>query len=598
MLNNWSEADGYGENAGQWAMNDVSEAVSAAREYDRSLFPARSLWRALELHPLLRFYRRQPPAGTPADFACNALEELDISVKLSGTAKDAVPAQGPLLLAANHPFGGVEGLVLAAWAAKLRPDLKIIANEMLCRIPELRPLIIGVNVFKGKGGADNISGLRAALAHLESGGALALFPSGVVSHWHREARRVIDPKWNPLVGRLARVAGASVVPLYFEGRNSLVFQAAGYVHPGLRTLLLPGELWCLRGNEVRLRIGEKVEPDLLSALRNDTARAAYIRARCYALGRTDVRKAKRVEAIADESGREALLKEIQSLPPERLLAEEGKFRTFYVNGKESPHILREIGRLRERAFRAIQEGSGKALDLDRFDPHYTHLIVWDRRAGAVAGGYRARSLSSLTPPGTMKTLYTASLFRFKREFFERCGTSMELGRAFVTPEYQRDYAPLLMLWKGIGRFAAETRTRTLFGPSSIGLGYTPESIFMLRQHLEECCGIPELAALVRGRRAPRPFSGPNAPDAHGLEYRVLDRAVRGLEGDKGLPILFKHYLQLGGRIAAFHEDRKFGTLDALMVVDLTSAPEKLLLRYMGEERLRMLRLAHNSLQRP
>jgi len=579
-------------------MNDFSGALPVTQEYNRSFFPARPLLRVLELHPLPRFYRSMAPADSPMDFARRALEGLDISVTLRGAPLDAMPAQGPLLLAANHPFGAVEGLVLAAWLTSIRPDLKILVNHMLCHIPELRPLFIPVNVFKGKGGADNVSGLRAALAHLEGGGALALFPSGVVSYWQKEQRRVIDPEWNPLIGRLARVAGASVAPVYFEGRNSLVFQAAGCVHPALRTVLLPRELWRLRGREVRLRIGETVEPELLSALHDDKARTAYIRARCYTLGRSSgARKAKRADAIADESGRETLREAIRSLPSERLLAEEGKLQTFYVSGKESPHILHEIGRLRERAFRAIKEGSGKALDLDRFDPYYTHLILWDKEAGAMAGGYRARNLPSVPPPGTMKTLYTASLFRFQKEFFERCGTSMELGRAFVTPEYQRDYAPLLMLWKGIGRLAAMAGTRTLFGPSSIGLGYAPESVVMLRQYLKECCGIPELASLVRGRRGPRPFSGPNAPDARGLEYRVLDRAVRGLEGDKGVPILFKHYLQLGGRIAAFHEDRKFGTLDALMVVDLTRAPEKLLLRYMGEERLRTLRLAHNTAPR-
>jgi putative hemolysin len=256
--------------------------------------------------------------------------------------------------------------------------------------------------------------------------------------------------------------------------------------------------------------------------------------------------------------------------------------------------MRELGRLRERTFRTVQEGSGRALDLDRFDPHYTHLVLWDEAAGAIAGGYRARWLFPPVSLAGMKTLYTASLFRFKKKFFDRCGISMELGRAFVTPEYQRDYAPLLMLWKGIGCLAAMVGARTLFGASSIGLGYAPESIFMLRQHLEERYAAPGLTVLVKGRRKPRPYCGFNPPDAHGLEYKVLDRAVKGLEGDKGLPVLFKQYLQMGGRIAGFHEDREFGTLDALMVVDLAAAPERLLLRYMGEEGLRLMRLAHRG----
>jgi putative hemolysin len=348
-----------------------------------------------------------------------------------------------------------------------------------------------------------------------------------------------------------------------------------------------------------MRIGKVVEQELLSAMCSDKTRTAYIRARCYTLGRPgarDASKRKRLVPIATQQSREGLLDEIRSLPPQRILAEDNKFQTLCVDGKESPLIMREIGRLREKAFRAVKEGSGKAVDVDCFDPHYIHLILWDKETESIAGGYRARFLFPPASLKTVRTLYTYSLFRYKKEFFEHCGASMELGRAFVTPEYQRNYAPLLMLWKGICHLAAISGTRTLFGASSIGLGYAPESVHMLRQHLEEHYAAPHLAPLVRGRRKPRPFSGSNTPDARGLEYKVLDRAVKGLEGDKGLPILFKHYLQMEGRIAAFHEDREFGTLDALMVVDLAKAPEKLLLRYMGKERLRLLRRAH-SMQR-
>jgi len=249
---------------------------------------------------------------------------------------------------------------------------------MLYHIPELRPLFIPVNVFRPRGDKDNISSLRAALLHLERGGTLAVFPSGVVSHWHIRERRVIDPEWNSLAGRLARIAGASVVPLYFEGRNSMLFQAAGFVHPILRTVLLPHELWRMRGRGIRMRIGNAVEPELLCALRNDKTRTAYSRARCYALGRTEARGgAKRTAPIADQQAREALLDEIRSLSPQRILAEDKKFRTLCVDGKESPRIMREVGRLREITFRAVHEGSGKALDIDRFDPHYIHLVLWD-----------------------------------------------------------------------------------------------------------------------------------------------------------------------------------------------------------------------------
>ena len=573
-------------------MNHLASSLLDTPKPKRFFPMARLLRHAPGVKPLLECYQGLPLTDGSVDFAGRILEALNITTEMLSGTFDSLPASGPLILAANHPFGAVEGLVLAALGLRMRPDFKILVNHMLCRIPELRHLFIPVNVFSGKGGPDNVPSLREALSHLEKGGLLAVFPSGVVSHWHLRERRVLDPEWNSLVGRLARLTNAPIVPLYFEGRNSLLFQAAGCVHPILRTLLLPRELWRQRGRKICLRVGEIVEPGLLRELRDDKKRTAYIRARCYALGRTRAHPAWPIP-IASSSARGILEEEIRLLPPQSLLVQEGRFRTFCVAPQKSPHLIRELGRLRESTFRTVHEGSGRALDLDRFDPHYIHLVLWDEAAGSIAGGYRARCIFPPISLAELKTLYTASLFRFKGKFFERCGISMELGRAFVASDYQRDYAPLLMLWKGIARLAARFRARTLFGSSSIGrMGYAPESIFMLCQHLEEFYAAPGLAGLVEGRCRPKPYCGINTPDARGLEYKVLDRAVKGFEGGKGLPVLFKQYLQLGGRIAGFHEDRGFGTLDALMVVDLAAAPEKLLLRYMGEEGLRLMRLAH------
>jgi putative hemolysin len=325
-----------------------------------------------------------------------------------------------------------------------------------------------------------------------------------------------------------------------------------------------------------------VAPDVLSALHNDVSRAAYIRACCYTLGRKAEPAARRPVPVAAPGAREALRDEVASLR-KHILADEGNFQVFPVRGDAAPRILHEIGRLREKTFRAAQEGSGNAVDIDRFDPHYTHLVLWNKDAQAIAGSYRVRIFSPGATQDSLKKTYTASLFRFQPGFFERCGTAMELGRAFVVWEYQRDYAPLLMLWKGIARLAVRSGVRTLFGACSIGLGYAPESIHMLRRCLEEYHFAPDLAGLAQGRRPPAPFPGPNEPHARGLDYKLLNRAVKNLEGGKGLPILFKHYLNLGGRIAAFHEDASFGTLDALTVVDLAAIPEKTLAWYLGRE---------------
>ncbi|MFI3272277.1 MAG: GNAT family N-acyltransferase [Pseudomonadota bacterium] len=543
----------------------------------------------LGLRPLSMVYNKATEGKNPCDFAQAALGALNVDVNIEGEGLESIPKTGPLLLTANHPFGGVEGIAMAAVFGRIRPDLKILVNGMLCRIQELSPFFIPVNVF---GGAEkeNIAGVRAAMKHLNSGGALAMFPSGVVAHWQIRTRRIAEPVWFSLCGRMARREGVVTVPLHFRGRNSMWFHAAGVIHPLLRTALLPRELWRMRNKNLNLVIGKHVESGLLRSLVDDAARTAHLRAHSEALGRVATGNEQDFPVpVAKQNDPHALLREVESFYPNATLAKEGRYTVLGIQGYEAPRMLEEIGRLREETFRQVGEGSGHARDIDKYDDAYTHLVLWDTDQNQMAGAYRIRCFAPNEAPQAKKKLYTTSLFQYKKEFFERCGYAMELGRAFVAAPYQRDYVPLMLLWKGIAQIAMREGIETLFGPCSIGLGYAPESMYMLRQHLRENRWDDDLAALASGRCEPKNFAGPNTPDVRGLDYKACNRVVKDLEGDKGLPILFKHYLQLGGKVAAFHEDHAFGTLDALLVVSMRTIPDKQLIRYLGTEGVEALR---------
>src|SRR5256885_4994402 len=110
--------------------------------------------------------------------------------------------------------------------------------------------------------------------------------------------------------------------------------------------------------------------------------------------------------------------------------------------------------LRELSFRAEGEGTGKSVDLDRYDDYYTHLFVWNKPQKEIVGAYRLARTVDILPEFGVDGLYTNTLFRFKDDFFDLLGPAIELGRSFVRPEYQRQYAPLLLLWKAIGRYVA------------------------------------------------------------------------------------------------------------------------------------------------
>ncbi len=554
------------------------------------------LTRLVGLHNLLTEYEKIPHSPTPWDFGHNTLKQLDISLDRQGESLDILAEEGPALVFANHPFGGVEGVILAALCGSLRHDFKLLANEMLTRIPELAPMIIPVDV-SGKNQRENMQAVRQAVRHVEQGGALGIFPSGVVAHWQMSTKSIVEPVWQSLCGRLARQANIKAIPIYFKGQNSLLFHAAGCIHPMLRTILLPRELWKRKHSTVEFVVGKPVDAGLLHALKNDAARTALMRIRCEQLGaeKEDITQKIWPVPVANPCPHEQLHQEAQKFLERETLATEGRYAVFSLQGHESSCILQEIGRLREETFRLVGEGSGRERDTDIFDKDYTHLVLWDVEKNTIAGAYRVRCFMPNEAHQSQEKLYLASLFDIEEPFYEQCANAMELGRAFVKPEYQRDYVPLMLLWKGIGRMIVRHQLRTLFGPCSMGLGYTDASAHILRQTLEANHWDHDLCTYTKGKRQPRDFSGPNPPNVQGLDYKMANRMVKDIEGDKGLPILFKHYLQLGGRIAAFHEDKDFGTLDALLVVDLAHTPQKVLLRYLTPQEVTDLKATYGHI---
>ncbi len=286
----------------------------------------------------------------------------------------------------------------------------------------------------------------------------------------------------------------------------------------------------------------------------------------------------------------ALLKaEIQALPPGQHLITSGQFSVYYARAEQFPWCLQEIGRLRELTFRAAGEGTGMASDVDLFDAYYLHLFVWDDKAGVIVGAYRMGLADEIVVRYGKRGLYTHSLFRYGDPALKAMNPAIELGRSFVRAEYQRSFAPLMLLWRGIGQFIVQQpRYAILFGAVSISNDYEPASRRLIVDYLNANNIEQNLARHVKPRR---PFRSGQMPDYDRAEFAALSdiedvsRMVRRIERDsKGVPILLKQYLKLGGRLLAFSADDKFkDALDGLIVVDLRASDPRVLARYMGDE---------------
>lgn len=533
-------------------------------------------------------YRRLEPSHDCDQFIARVCGALDIEANVHEHELAHTPRTGPVVVVANHPFGAVEGLLLARLLRAIRGDVRVLANFMIRRIPELDEIMIGVDPFEERR-TDNGRGLRQAMRWLRDGGLLLTFPAGAVAHWHWRHASVVDPPWHPGVGRLVQSTRASVTPVYVHGHNSLFFHLAGFVHPRLRTALLARELLNKSRSRILMRIGRTLPPQ--ETRDADPASLIHLlRIRTYALAMPTAESAARPATASVPRGgraRAQYSREVAALPPAQRLAAVGDLAAYVAGAEQIPALLEEIGLQREMSFRAVGEGTGRCIDLDRFDRDYLQLFLWDDSRQQLAGGYRIGLTDRILAARGRCGLYTHTLFSMRMQLFRHIGPAIELGRSFVCAEYQRSFAPLLLLWKGIGAFVCgNPRYRVLFGPVSISSDYMPVSRQIMVDYLRSKLLARDLSRFVKARAAP--------PRSQVLwrsrelatlgDIDVISKLLAGIESDgKGMPVLLRQYLRLGGRVLGFNVDSRFNdAIDALIMIDLTRCGLRTLQRYMGE----------------
>ncbi len=555
--------------------------------------------------------------GPPEDLCGGVLDYFGCTVHIRDEDLARIPRSGPLMLVANHPFGGIDALIMTSLLVRLRPDGKMMANRLLGCVPEFRDICIFVDVFGStEGRRGNVKAMKEALTWLRQGGAVGVFPSGEVAHLDPGQRRIVDAPWSEHIAGLVRRTDAVVLPMFFEGHNTPMFHVAGLIHPGLRTVLLPREMLHKQHATINVHIGCPITPADRDWCEDDRQLIDFLRLRTQALAGRSVPGGRRPHGILTPKMRkrarlavfqpvaaavdpELIEGDITDLPADALLASAGELCVFEATAGQLGCVLPELGRLRELTFREVGEGSGKPCDLDVFDEHYLHLVLWDRRAKELVGSYRLGLTDQIVPPRGVRGLYTSTLFAFGPELLERLGPSIELGRSFVRPEYQANMASLMLLWKGIGQFVARRpHYRRMLGPVSISNDYRPLSRAAIVAYLTHPSRISPLASLVKPRL---PFDLRKAAGADVLrlvenvpDVDELNRLIQDIEPDgKGVPGLLRQYLKLGAKALAFNLDPEFNwCLDGLCVFDALQADRRTMRRYLGEEHIAGFQAVH------
>jgi putative hemolysin len=503
-------------------------------------------------------------------FVERVLDLLKVSYSVANTDRENVPVEGRVVIVANHPLGALDALALIHLVGSVRRDVKVLANDVLMQFEPLAPLLLPLPVF---GGGSALGGARRAYRALEREEAVIVFPSGEVSRMRPHGVR--DLGWSAGFARLALRTGAPVLPVHIAAQNSPMFYGVSMLAKPLASLLLAREMFGAARTRIGFQVGEIVPP---AALRRPALSpekiARHMRRHVYRLARRRPTVFPTSTAVAHPESPLDVRRALRAAEPLGKTC-DGK-QILLLEAQADCPALREIGRLRELAFRRVGEGTGARRDLDRYDAYYRHLVLWDEQALAIVGAYRLGEAGPILRERGLAGLYSASLFDYAPQAHAFLPEAVELGRSFVQPAYWGSRS-LDYLWQGIGAYLrARPSLRYLFGPVSLSASLPLEAREWIVHYHRHYFGDADRLARARNpfvisaevaAAAEAAWSGRRMDEA----FALLRQRLAALGGQ--LPTLYRQYADLcepaGVRFLDFGVDPAFGgCIDGLVRLDL------------------------------
>lgn len=518
------------------------------------------------------------------EFVEQVLEELEFDARCPTKQLEHIPSEGAVVIIANHPIGSLDALALIRLLSKVRSDLKVVANRMLMSLTPMHSLLLPVDNLSGTSKKQELSNIHQ---HLKQGGTLLIFPAGEVSRLSPTG--IKDCKWNSGFLRMAKRANCPIVPVHIKAKNSPLFYGTSMLYKPLASLLLVKEMFKQRQKSLEFEIGASIPPEsyLLDNIK-DKEIVALLRKQLYRLGTNKALPLKTQAPVAQPECKKALKSALAEC--ECIGQTQDGMHIYLYHYQGSSVIFRELGRLREIAFRAVGEGSGKRRDIDKYDMHYTHLVLWDPEQLELVGAYRLASASKVIDAHGQTGLYTDTLVKYTDKMQPYFANGLELGRSFVQPKYwgrkSLDY-----LWYGIGAFVKRyPEHRYLFGAVSLSNALPEEAKALLVHHYQHYySNMPEHAIANHAYQLDhtqqdnykRVFSGDNVKaDFSELKHILANMNVQ-------VPTLFKQYTELceagGVNFLCFSVDPDFNhCIDGLVLVDLEKIKANKAKRYLGD----------------
>lgn len=528
------------------------------------------------------------------EFIDAVLKEFEVEFDYFEEELSRIPKTGPFVTISNHPLGGIDGIILIKLISKVRPDYKVMANFLLQKIEPLRDYFMPVNPFEDKKDLmSSFTGVKDSMAYIKSGHPLGIFPAGEVSTYKLNKAKVEDKPWEAGALKMIRKMEVPVVPVYFKARNSAFFYLLSLLHPSFRTARLPGELRHQKNKSIRIRIGRPISVKDQQELETFEHYCAFLRQRTYLLSQAlspskklfNLKRPEKAQPIIDPQESHLLEAEIEPLRHKKaFLFEHKDYEVFLAPSGKIPQILQEIGRLREITFREIGEGTNKPIDLDEYDYHYHHLILWHKTKQKPVGAYRLALGHKVYKKYGIKGFYLHTLFKIDRSVHQSLfAQAMELGRAFVIKEEQQKPWPLFLLWRGIAHVIKRyPQIKYVVGCASVSGSFSSFSRSLMVHYLSHHHSDTQMAQHIQGRRPFKPKLKEEYRklvfESSGNDLNRFEKLINELEpGGTRFPVLIKKYLQQNGRLVCFNVDPFFNnSLDGFLYIPIADIPEEML----------------------
>jgi putative hemolysin len=522
--------------------------------------------------------------GNP-EYVEKIINDLGLNIIVSEEDMEQIPKEGTFATVSNHPLGGIDGIILLHILLDKRPDFKILATPILWKIYPLGDYFIRFDSSRRRSEVKpSLSGMRQVVAHSGKGHPLGFFPAGEVASYDPDTKMVSDKRWKTAYLKLLRSLEVPIVPVYFQGKNSNLYNLASSIHPILGSA---GEFFGKK-KEVRVRIGSPIMPKETDGIEDLDKYGRYLRAKTHALEsqievkkfffKTGFRQTKEPDEVIDPVPLELLKNEINKIKEDYELFTTEKYTVYVAPTLEIPNIHREIGRVREITFRAVGEGTNQSIDIDEFDLYYHQLFIWDNEDEQIVGAYRVGKGKEIISKFGMKGFYIRSLFKMHKDLIPVLEESIELGRSFIVEKYQRKPMSLFLLWKGILYFLLKhPEYRYLIGPVSISNEFSKFSKDLIIKFLKQNHYNHEMGRLVTPRKRFKVHSRYDTDivlEKARNDINILDRFISDIEPENyRMPVLLKKYLKQNAKLIGFNIDPKFNNaLDGLIILDLFEVP--------------------------